>query len=152
MPHNRAILLIDDNPDDRFLLRRALVKSGIINPIHEADSGSAAIAYLNGDGKFADRTQFPFPGILLLDLNMPLIDGFGVLQWIRSKLAVQGLLVIVLSRLDELSQVNRAYALGANSFLTKPGNETDLQELIDSFRDYWIVKNKPPSIRPASGL
>lgn len=146
MPHNRVILLVDDSADDRVLLRRAFTKAGVINPVYEVKTGREAIAYLDGEGHFADRAKFPFPRILLLDLNMPEVDGFGVLEWIRSKLAVGGLLIIILSRIDEIRQVNRAYALGANSFLTKPGPPEEMDGLISSFRDYWILRNKPPQI------
>lgn len=149
MPHSQVILLIDDNPDDRFLLRRAFANAGIVNPVREVETGQKAVAYLKGEGEFSDRVKNPFPGILLLDLNMPGLDGFGVLEWIRSKLTVQGLLIIVLSHSDEIRQVNRAYALGANSFLTKPGNEADLQQMIHSFREYWLLRNKFPRIQSA---
>ena len=84
--------------------------------------------YLDGRGKYADRETYPFPSILLLDLHMPEGDGFAVL-----------------SRVDEIKNINRAYALGANSFLTKPSHEQDLQALIRSFHDYWIVRNKRPA-------
>jgi CheY-like chemotaxis protein len=145
MPHrNQVILLADDDPNDRFLIRRAFQKLGIMNPLFEVHDGAAAIAYLSGEGQYGDRRLFPFPGILLLDLQMPRVDGLEVLEWVRSKLTVPGLLIVVLSRNDELRQVNRAYALGANSFLTKPGSEQELEGLISSFRDYWIIKNKPP--------
>jgi CheY-like chemotaxis protein len=144
---NRLILLVDDNHDDRFLLKRAFTKAGIVNPLREATSGNEAIEYLRGEGKFSDRAAHPMPGIILLDLNMPAVDGFQVLQWIRAKLPVQGMLVIVLSRADEMRLINRAYALGANSFLTKPGSEDELQELIKTFKDYWLLRNKPPDIK-----
>jgi CheY-like chemotaxis protein len=144
MPHSQVILLVDDDRNDRFLLRRAFEVAGVVNAIYEVSDGAKAIAYLGGEGIYADRALFPFPGIILLDLNMPGMSGFDVLQWIRSKLTVQGLLIIVLSRVDEVRQVNRAYALGANSFLTKPGKEEDLHGLITAFRDYWILRNRPP--------
>lgn len=141
---NQTILLADDDPNDRFLIRRSFHKLGIENPLFEVSDGSEAIAYLEGKGPFADRAKYPFPGILLLDLQMPRVDGLQVLQWIRSKLTVPGLLIIVLSRVEEIRQVNRAYALGANSFLTKPGTEEDLLSLVAAFRDYWIMRNNPP--------
>lgn len=147
MPHSRLILLVDDNPDDRFLVRRAMSKAGIVNPVQEAKSGSEAISYLKGESKFSDREKFPFPGIILLDLNMPDVDGFTVLEWMRSKMPVAGALVVVLSRHDEMKQINRAYSLGANSFLTKPGPEKELEGLIVAFRDYWLLRNRPPQIR-----
>ncbi len=144
----RLILLADDSSDDRMLLRRAFQKVGVLNPIHEVTSGFEAIQYLEGTGEYADRVKYPFPGILLLDLNMPHISGFSVLQWIRDKMVATPFLVIVLSRLDEIKNINRAYALGANSFLTKPGDEKELQALIKSFHDYWVLRNKPPSPEP----
>src|SRR4051812_45474637 len=114
--HNQVVLLVDDDPNDRFLIRRSFQRLGIQNPLLEVGDGAEAISYLEGEGRYADRSKYPFPGILLLDLQMPRIDGLQVLEWIRSKLTVSGLLIIVLSRLDEIRQVNRAYALGANSF------------------------------------
>jgi CheY-like chemotaxis protein len=141
--------MVDDSADDRFLLRRAFAKAGVINPVFEAKSGREAIAYLSGEGVFADRTKYPLPSILLLDLHMPGTDGFGVLQWLRDKYTVGSMLVVVLSRLDEIKNINRAYALGANSFLTKPGNAEEVDSLIKSFHDYWIVRNKSPQTDPA---
>lgn len=143
--------MVDDSADDRFLLRRAFFKAGVLNPIMEAKTGREAIAYLSGDGIYSDRSKYPLPSILLLDLNMPGTDGFGVLQWIRDKFPVGGMLIIVLSRLDEIKSINRAYALGANSFLTKPGNAEELDSLIQAFHDYWMLRNKPPqtdSVKP----
>lgn len=149
MPNrNPVILLIDDDPDDRFLVRRSFERLGIENPLIEVHDGQEAIAYLSGDGPYADRRKYPFPGILLLDLQMPRVDGLELLNWIRLNLSVPGFLIIVLSRVDEIRQVNKAYALGANSFLIKPGNEEELRGLISSFRDYWIVGNKALGAKP----
>ena len=144
MVNSNAILIVDDSRDDRFLLKRSLGRAGVLNPICEVGTGAEAIAYLDGSGVYADRSRFPFPGILLLDLDMPDVDGFRVLQWIRDKFSEGRFLVVVLSRLDEIKSINRAYSLGASSFLTKPGNETDLDGLIRCFRDYWIVRNHAP--------
>jgi CheY-like chemotaxis protein len=141
---NRLILLVDDDSNDRWLLRRAFERAGVLNPIREIWTGAEAIAYLAGEGEFADRNKHPFPAILLLDLNMPGASGFDVLKWIRDKMPRQGLLIVVLSHLDEIRAINRAYSLGANSFLTKPGDEQQLEGLIKSFRDYWLVRNTPP--------
>jgi CheY-like chemotaxis protein len=140
---NPVILLVDDDANDRFLIQRSLQKMGIENPVFEAKDGAQAIAYLAGEREFADRKKYPYPGILFLDLKMPETDGFEVLEWIRAQGSGSDFLLIVLSRNDELRQVNRAYALGANSFLAKPGTEDDLQELITAFRDYWLVRGRP---------
>jgi CheY-like chemotaxis protein len=146
VPVNRLILIVDDSADDLLLLRRSLKKAGVLNPVREVRSACDARAYLSAEGQFENREAHPFPGILLLDLHMPGGDGFEVLQWIRDKLPVRGLLVIVLSRLDEVKNINRAYALGPNSFLTKPGDARELETLIKTFHDYWILRNKSPEV------
>jgi CheY-like chemotaxis protein len=142
----RVILIADDNPDDLLLLQRAFERVGVINPIQQVRSGGDAIAYLNGDREFSDRNLYPFPGILLLDLRMPHGDGFEVLEWIRNKSLGKGLLIVILSKLGEMKNINRAYALGANSFLVKPGDPLELEQLIRSFSDYWLLRNRPPTL------
>lgn len=139
------ILIVDDSKDDRYLLMRALRKAGVQNPIAEVSSGAEAIRYLAGEGAYSDREKHPEPAIAVIDLDMPEVDGFGVLQWIRDKYTGEKMLVIVLSRLEEVKHLNRAYALGANSFLTKPGSEKELDELVKSFAEYWIIQNEGPS-------
>ena len=145
MPCARPILIADDNPDDLFLLKRSFDKIGVLNPIMQVRSGMEAIGYLSGEAPYNEREKYPLPGILLLDLNMPNGSGFDVLEWLRDKSGIRGMLVIVLSRLDEIKNINRAYALGANSFLTKPGDPREVQEVVRVFRDYWLVRNKGPT-------
>ncbi len=139
-----SILIVDDSSDDVLLLKRAFKKSGVANPIHRVKSGSEAIAYLQGISPFEDRNKHPMPSVILLDLQMPEGDGFDVLQWIRNKFPSGGLLVVVLTHVEELRKINRAYALGANSFLTKPGSAEELQELIRIFSGYWLLTNRMP--------
>jgi CheY-like chemotaxis protein len=142
--HAPLILIVEDNSDDVILLKRAFAKAGVSNPLHTVSSGRQAIQYLSGEGPFADRERFPIPSVILLDLQMPDGDGFDVLQWIRNKFPQGGLLVVVLTRVEEIKKINRAYALGANSFLTKPSNPEELQELINIFGGYWLLKNQFP--------
>jgi CheY-like chemotaxis protein len=149
--NSRVILLIDDSSDDRFLLKRSISKAGILNPVHEVSSGHEAIQYISGTGKFSDRIKFPSPSILLLDLQMPEGDGFEVLDWIKRKSTVHGLLVIVLTRAEEIRHINKAYALGANSFLTKPGEEKEMDGLISSFREFWLLRNRQAEIQTERG-
>jgi CheY-like chemotaxis protein len=145
-----SILIVDDSSDDVLLLRRAFKKAGVANPIQSVKSGCEAIAYLRGVPPFEDRAKHPLPSVILLDLQMPDGDGFEVLQWIRNKFPSGGLLVVVLTRLEEFRKINRAYALGANSFLTKPGSAEELQELIRIFSGYWLLTNRMPQ-NPRSG-
>jgi CheY-like chemotaxis protein len=143
------ILIVDDSSDDVALLRRAFQKAGIANPMQSVDSGRKAIAYLTGEGEYADREKYPIPSIILLDLQMSDGDGFDVLLWIRNKFPQGGLLIVVLTRVEEIRKINRAYALGANSFLTKPGSAEELQELINIFHGYWIMRNCFPESKEA---
>ena len=139
-----SILIVDDSSDDFLLLKRAFAKAGVVNPLNWVRSGSEAIKYLNGAGPYADRDTYPIPSVILLDLNMPDGDGFDVLTWIRNKYPSGGLLVVVLTRVEEIRKINRAYSLGANSFLTKPGNVEELQELVNIFSGYWLLNNRHP--------
>jgi CheY-like chemotaxis protein len=144
-----AILIVDDSLDDFVLLKRAFSKAGVGNPIYWVRSGSEAIKYLSGKEQYEDRTAYPQPSVILLDLKMPDGDGFEVLTWIRNKFPNGGLLVVVLTHVEEIRKINRAYALGANSFLTKPGNPDELQELINIFTGYWLLNNRTPTQEPA---
>lgn len=143
-------MIVDDSSDDVLLLKRAFYKAGVANPIQSVHSGREAIEYLKGEGNYGDRERYPIPSVILLDLQMPEGDGFDVLQWIRKKYPEGGLLVVVLTRVEELKQINRAYALGANSFLTKPGNPEELLELIQIFQGYWLTHNHFPTGRMQS--
>ena len=138
------ILIVDDSSDDVMLLKRAFARTGVMNPLITANSGRQAIRYLNGDGEFANRDRHPMPSVILLDLQMPDGDGFDVLQWIRNRFPQGGLLVVVLTRVEEIKKINDAYALGANSFLTKPSNPEELQDLMNIFRGYWLLRNVYP--------
>jgi CheY-like chemotaxis protein len=147
-----AILIVDDSSDDVLLLKRAFKKAGVANPIHCVKSGHEAIAYLKAAASFEDHAKHPMPSVILLDLQMPDGDGFDVLQWIRNKFPNGGLLIVVLTRVEELRKINRAYSLGANSFLTKPGNPEELQELIRIFSGYWLLTNRMPAPENSGSL
>src|SRR5882672_5158271 len=92
-----VILLADDSEDDEVIFKRVLRLSGLTNPVAVVRNGEEAIAYLKGEGPFADRERFPMPRILMLDLKMPRKDGFEVLQWLRAEAALKHLLVVVLT-------------------------------------------------------
>src|SRR5436190_21236746 len=109
LPDNAVILLAEDRPDDVILIQRALVKSQVFNPVLVVHDGQEALEYLEGRGKFADRQRYPFPNLMLLDLKMPKIDGFQVLEAIRANREFRSLRVIVLTSSQEIKDVNRAY-------------------------------------------
>jgi len=142
----KLILLVDDSKNDATLLMLEFGRVGLANPVVWLRDGSEAISYLSGDGKYQDREAYPVPSIVLLDLNMPNVDGFGVLRWIGTQPELKRLLVIVLSGVEDVKKVNKAYELGANSYLTKPTNRHDLSNLVEFFRGYWIITNRTPEV------
>jgi CheY-like chemotaxis protein len=133
-----TILLAEDNEDHVTLIKRAFVHARLLNPVRVVNDGQEAIEYLNGDGKYADRKEYPFPALLLLDLKMPNKNGFEVLEWIRQQPALRNLRVVVLTTSDQIFDVRRAYDLGASSFLTKPLDLSDFMQLGPAIKGFWI--------------
>jgi CheY-like chemotaxis protein len=142
---NRTILLVEDNEDDVFMMNRAFKKAQITNPIQLVGDGHSAIQYLSGEGPYADRQQFPFPALVLLDLKLPIKTGHEVLQWIRSKPEFNMLLVVVLTTSAENVDVESAYRFGANSYLVKPPSAEALLEMVMALKLYWLEFNEVPS-------
>lgn len=140
------ILLADDSENDVEMLRRAFRQAGIVVPMQAVSDGEEAIAYLKGEGRYANREEFPLPDVVLLDLKMPRKDGFDVLVWIRSQPALVQMRVVVLTTSEEIRDVNRAYALGAASFLTKPVDFMEFKDTIQAMHNYWVEINKAPVI------
>jgi CheY-like chemotaxis protein len=138
------ILLVEDREDDVLLIRRSFDQAGINNPIHVASDGEQAIRYLSGHDKYSDRCAYPFPDLVLLDLKLPKIDGFEVLQWICTNSQLPGLRVVVLTSSDNIHDVNLAYSLGANSFLVKPADFTRYAQLSVFISDTWFQWRKRP--------
>jgi CheY-like chemotaxis protein len=138
---NQTLLLVEDNEHDVFLMRRALRQADIRNPVHVVGDGEQAIDYLAGKGDFNDRKTYPFPRLVLLDLKLPYKTGHDVLEWIRDDAELNELVVVVLTSSDEPADVNRAYKLGANSYLVKPASLAQLRDMARSFKWYWLEYN-----------
>jgi CheY-like chemotaxis protein len=130
------ILLAEDNEDDVILIERAFRKAKIMAPLMAVRDGEEAICYLSGLGRFGDRTQFPFPDLFLLDLRLPMRDGFEVLRWIQTKPELKKLPVIVLTQSDRIKDANQAYRLGAYSFLVKGTDFKDTVAFAQAIADY----------------
>lgn len=120
MDSQALILLVEDNRNDVLLMERGLRNAGILNPCHVCSTGEDAIAYLQNALNHPGHTDYTLPALILLDLNLPGRDGFEVLRWIRSNSELDKVRVIVTTVSSDMRNVNRAYQLGANSFLTKP--------------------------------
>ena len=140
-----TILLVEDSEEDRMLLRRAFRNARIANPVVEVRDGEAAICYLSGQGVYADRTRCPMPFLVLLDLRMPRMSGFEVLEWIRGQPTLRELIVVVLSSSDDMRDVNKAHQLGATSYLVKPGNFDELVEMVKRVQGHWLLLGKTPA-------
>jgi len=125
---NRSLVLIcEDSREDTFLLRHAFVKAGLSHRLVDVRNGQQAINYLSGIGLYTDRQQHPLPNLVLIDLKMPLLDGFEVLAWIQTRTELQSTPVVVVSGSSEPTDIEAAKKLGAKDYLVKP---KDLEELV----------------------
>lgn len=139
------ILLVEDNVDEQLLIRRAFTKARLSNALHVVGDGDTAVAYLAGEGEYANRSQHPLPCLVLLDLKLPRRSGHEVLEWKRGQAGIVGRIpVVVLTSSRESADVNRAYDLGANSYLTKPVAFEGLLEMVKGLGLYWVVLNEKP--------
>jgi CheY-like chemotaxis protein len=140
----QTVLYVEDNAEDFALLKLASRKCGTPFSLQHAGDGEQAISYLSGAGDYADREAYPFPDMVLLDLKMPRLDGFEVLEWIRANPATKSLPVVVLAGSSFRADIRRALELGANSYAAKPGKFEELQVLIDQIADVWLAREKIP--------
>ncbi len=136
-----VVLIADDDANDTFFLRRAFEKAGLSPELFEVPDGEKAINYLSGTDEFADRAKFPFPSLLLLDLKMPKISGFEVLQWLSGQPApVRKLNIVVLSSSGLQSDMQKARALGAQDYRVKPGDIDELISIVKDVADQWLMR------------
>lgn len=138
------VLLVDDDADDRFLVRQAWTVASVRSPLREAAGGLQALAYLCGEREFADRRLHPLPCLILLDIMMPGMTGFTVLETVRSAAASSLVPVIMLTASSAPQDVAEAYRLGANSFLIKPSSFAELTDALRALDRYWLELNEFP--------
>jgi CheY-like chemotaxis protein len=138
----KRILLVEDNSDDVTLTERALKKAHISNKLVVAKDGAEALDYLFSTGNRADKDLNTTPDIILLDINLPKIDGLEVLKRIRTGNSTKLLPVVILTSSKEDKDLINAYALGANSYIRKPVNFTQFVEAIQQLSLYWLVLNE----------
>lgn len=144
MSEQDTILLADDSESDLMLLRVAFQKAAFKNPLQSVSNGEEAISYLQGAGIYGDRSQYPLPAVIVLDLNMPLRNGFDVLTWIRTQAALKRVSIVVLTASARTEDVERAFDLGASSYLVKPSKLEDLTDMIRCLRDWLRINHFPP--------
>ena len=148
---NKIILLAEDSEDDALAFKRTLSNCGIVNRVVEVRSGKETIAYLRGDGVYADRQEFPYPVVLCLDLLMAEGDGWDVLDWLRANPEKKTMLVIVLTGPAQRELLHRAYMSGANSFLLKPFTKGELGTLTEAWPKLWQYASEDPRAQQVAG-
>jgi CheY-like chemotaxis protein len=141
---HKIILLVEDNPSDIGLTRRALSKSHIANVLVVAEDGQEALDYLFASGKYAGRDLSDIPALVLLDLKLPGVDGLEVLRRIRADERTRRLPVVILTTSKEEQDVAQSYDLGANSYIRKPVDFKQFVESVEHLGLYWLVLNEPP--------
>src|SRR6478736_4414834 len=114
-----TVLLVEDDLNDIFLVKRAFKMARIKNPLQIVTDGQEAISYLRGDGKYADREAHPLPKLIVMDIRMPRRSGFEVLEWVKSSKPLRRIPVVIVSSSDNPADINRAYELGANAYMVK---------------------------------
>lgn len=139
----KNILYVEDDPNDLWFLARAFEAEGLKEPLYAVRDGVEAIAWLAGDGYFEDRAKHPLPDLVLLDIQLQKVDGWGVLRWIRSHPPFTALPVIVFSSSCHERDLTDAYGLGANLFMVKPADPEGLRHIARFLRT-WLQHSLPP--------
>ena len=145
---DRIILLVEDNPDDAVLTRRALEKSEVAHTVEVARDGLEALDYLFALGTHAERKTSEMPALILLDLKLPKVDGLEVLRRLRADRLTRLIPVIVLSSSDEPGDLIESYKFGANSYIRKPVDFSEFTETVRALAHYWLTLNEPPPSEP----
>jgi CheY-like chemotaxis protein len=145
MQVQKTILVADDDADDIFLLQRAFEKANIRIKMTCVRDGDEAVEFL----QTATMEGRSFPELFFLDLKMPRMDGFEVLEWVRRQPGLKRLPILVLTSSDEPEDINRAYDLGANSYLVKPFGNEYLEDIVASLTSYWLKLNRRPDCSQA---
>jgi len=142
MTGSPPILIVEDNADDWFLLERSFGIANVQNVLRRVADGQQAIDYLQGSASYRNRTDYPLPSLVLLDLKLPFKHGFEVLAWLREQRQLIGIVVVILTSSSEDTDVSKAYELGANAYLVKPTSVSRLTEAVRALRIFWFDHNK----------
>ena len=144
-PRAFPVLVVEDDPDDVLFIRRAFGKAALGNPLRVVADGEEAVAYLSGTGTYADRAACPSPTLILLDLKLPRLSGLEFLQWLRGQPPdLRRIPVVVLTSSRESGDVDRAYELGASTYLAKPVSFDGLLDLVRQLGAYWMTLAELP--------
>ncbi|MDY6856012.1 MAG: response regulator [Thermodesulfobacteriota bacterium] len=140
------ILLVEDNEDHIELTKRALSENGLANDMYTVKDGQEALDFLWRKGKYIDKAKSPRPGLILLDVKLPKVDGFEVLRHIKEDPDLKLIPVIMLTTSSREEEIVKGYENGANSYVTKPVDFREFVDRIKNIRLYWILVNSLPSM------
>ena len=151
MHRSCTILIVDDDENDIFFVKRAFSEINVHCTFHVMKNGQECVDYLAGIGDYSDRGLYPLPMMILMDLKMPIMDGFQVLAWLRARPGIKVIPTIVFSSSDIASDITRAYELGANSFMTKSVTYDGLLLKLQTLSQYWLEHCKHPQVADGDG-
>jgi len=141
--YHTTILLVDDDADFLDLIERAFRKNGVTGILNKVTDGAEAIAYMMGEGKFADRSVYEYPTFIMTDLKMPRADGFAVLEHLKGNPDWAIIPSVVFSGSADLDDIKKAYMLGASSYHIKPQTFDELRQRLKILHDYWMTCETP---------
>jgi CheY-like chemotaxis protein len=141
--YHSTIMVVDDDPNDLFLIERAFRAIGVKDPIHTICGGGEAIAYTMGEGKYSDRSLYAYPTFITTDLKMPGADGFTLLEHLQKNPEWAVIPTVVLSSSRDPDDIKKAYMLGASSYHVKPALPNDLRAQLKVLHDYWMTCEVP---------
>jgi CheY-like chemotaxis protein len=138
------ILFVEDSTDDAMLTIRALSKSGFANKLHHVVDGAAALDFLYCRGIYSDRNPKQYPKLVLLDLKMPKVSGIQVLEAVKGDPELKSIPVVMLTSSNEGPDIEKCFALGANSYIVKPVDSDNFFHAIKEIGLYWMILSQPP--------
>ena len=151
MDNSFTVLLVEDDLNDIFLVKRAFKMAQMQTALQVVTDGQEAILYLKGDGKYSDRKVYPLPRLVVMDIKMPRRTGFEVLEWVKGNgRPLRRIPIVIVSSSDNPNDINRAYELGANAYMVKPVNFKAVEHLFESITNYWGLECAKPELEMAA--
>lgn len=145
-----TVLLVEDDLNDIFLVKRAFKMANLETPLQVVTDGEEATHYLSGDGKYSNRKAYPIPKLIVMDIKMPRMTGFDVLEWIKKDGALRRIPVIIVSSSNRPEDIDRAYELGANAYMVKPVSYRAVERLFETITHYWGLECAKPGLESLS--
>lgn len=138
-----TILIVEDAEDDAFFIKRAFRATGLVGQVCHVEDGKKALDYLSGANHYSDRSKFPIPRLILLDIKLPMVSGLEVLRWLRKESTYPRLPVVMFTSSNQKADVAQAYDLGANAYVVKPVSMEVLADFASLVNRFWIEINVP---------